>query len=124
MMNIAKAQESYQWLAKTYWLQSKLALLVLDFDKAQLLLTQAQTLAEGKKLQALANQISNEYSSLLTQMNRWKKLKDQSPSFAEIIDFTQFENLVNRLVQKKLFKKDEEVIDYSRKARSLLQELS
>jgi tetratricopeptide (TPR) repeat protein len=119
LYTIAKDQNSHLWLAKTYWLQSKLALIELDLERAQNLLTQAQTLTEAKGLNSLTDIISNERASLISQLNRWQTLVDKQPTMTEIIELTQFENLLERMVQKKLYRKDEEVLQYAEEARML-----
>ncbi|MFX0181578.1 MAG: tetratricopeptide repeat protein [Candidatus Hodarchaeota archaeon] len=115
----AHDQQSYLWLAQVYWLQSKLALMELNIGRAETLLSQAQTLAEEKGLQSLANIISNDYASLIEQSNRWQKFVEEQPTMTEIIEFTQLENLLERMIQKKLYRKDEDVLQYAEKARIL-----
>jgi tetratricopeptide (TPR) repeat protein len=116
---IAQNQQSYLWLAQVYWLQSKLALMELNLEQAETLLSQAQTLAEEKGLYSLANMISSDYASLIEQSNRWQKFAEEQPTMTEIIEFSQLENLLERMIQKKLFRKDEEVLQYAEKARIL-----
>jgi tetratricopeptide (TPR) repeat protein len=121
LRNVAEGQNSYIWLAKTYWLQSKIALLEFDLEQSQELLTQAETIANEKGLIKLLNQISNEREILLSQFNKWKKVFEQKPSVREIIDLTQIEGMVERMIQKKLDSSDEEVMQYAVESRRLVE---
>ena len=118
---LAKEQNSFLWLAQAYWLQSKLALIELDIEKAQSLLKRAENLALGKGLLKLANEISNEYSLLFVQINKWQKFSEKKPVMAEIIELTQIDNLVERMISKRLYRKEEDVLSYAEKARKIVK---
>ncbi|MFX0090236.1 MAG: tetratricopeptide repeat protein [Candidatus Hodarchaeota archaeon] len=121
LLEIAKAQNSHVWLTKSYWLQSKLALMELDLETAQQLLVQAQKIAENKGFQVLVTMISNEYGSLIGQISKWQKFVEEKPPINEIIELTQLEELLERMIYKKLYRTEEEVEDYAKKALALME---
>ncbi|MFX0014384.1 MAG: tetratricopeptide repeat protein [Promethearchaeota archaeon] len=120
LVSVAEGQNSYIWLAKTYWLQSKIALLEFDLERSQELLTQAELIANEKGLTKLLNKISSERDILLNQFNKWEHVLDQKPSVSEIIELTQIEAMVERMIQKKLDTSDEEVMQYAIESRRLV----
>ncbi|MFX1253586.1 MAG: tetratricopeptide repeat protein [Promethearchaeota archaeon] len=122
LLKLAHAQNSHSLLVETYLLQSNLALLELDTNRAQELLSQAQLLAEEKGLGQLATRSSTEYNSLVNQIRTWEKLIQERPSMSERVKLTQLENLVERMLRKRLLVQEEEVIDYARQARQLVDD--
>lgn len=118
---IAKEQYSYHWLAQIYWLESRLALLELDMERSQRLLTQAISLAKEKDLRRLAMEISREYESFIGQISRWEQIVEQKPSMEEVIELTQLGDLIDRMITKRIYRKEEEIIDYAAKAKELLE---
>ncbi|MHA2226563.1 MAG: tetratricopeptide repeat protein [Candidatus Hodarchaeales archaeon] len=118
---IAEKQPSYLWLASSYLLQSKLALMELDVEGALQLLSQAQALAEAKELYNLASLIITEKDSLVNQISKWQKFVEEKPPMKEIIDLTQFEDLLKRMINKRLYRKEEDVIEYAAKAKALIE---
>ena len=121
LQNIAEGQNSSIWLAKTYWLQSKIALLEFDLERSQELLTQAEIITNEKGLRKLLNKISSERDILLSQFNKWEKVLEQKPSVREIIELTQIEEMVERMIQKKLDSSDEKVMQYAVESRRLVE---
>jgi tetratricopeptide (TPR) repeat protein len=121
LRNVAEGQNSYIWLAKTYWLQSKIALLEFDLERSQELLTEAKIITNEKGLIKLLNKISSEHEILLNQFNKWEKVLEQKPSVSEIIELTQIEEMVERMIQKKLDSSDEEVMHYAVESRRLVE---
>ena len=119
--SIAENQFSYHWLAQVYWLDSRLALLELDVDRSQRLLTKASTLAEEKGLRKLAMEISREYESFIGQISRWERIVEQKPSMEEVIELTQLGDLIDRMITRRIYRKEEEIIDYAVKAREILR---
>ena len=83
LFEIAKEQSSHSLLAETYVLQSKLALLEMNIEKAQNLLNQALLTAEDKGLRTLAIKIYSEKTSLDTQIEKWKHLAKQKAPLCE-----------------------------------------
>jgi tetratricopeptide (TPR) repeat protein len=101
LMTIAEKQQSSSLLIEAYILQSKMALLELDLDKARQLLSNARQLAEEKELQRLAVMVSREYDSLLSQLSKWTDLADRDVSLAERLELAELESMVTRLIRKK-----------------------
>ncbi|MFX1284051.1 MAG: tetratricopeptide repeat protein [Promethearchaeota archaeon] len=120
-LEIAEKQHTYYWLIQIYWIQSKLALLELDIERSQRLLIQAKTLSEEKGLQMLTTQISSEYEALITQIGKWEEIFDKEPSMNEIIELTQLEDLLERMIHSRIYRREAEVMAYAEKAKVLIQ---
>ncbi|MFX1248677.1 MAG: tetratricopeptide repeat protein [Promethearchaeota archaeon] len=101
LQTIAENQHSYSLLVDTYMLKSKMALLELDLDSARQLLSDAQQIAEEKGLQNLAMMISGEYDTLMDQLGKWTDLIDQNVSMIEMLELTELEGMVQRIIRKK-----------------------
>ncbi|MFX1506687.1 MAG: tetratricopeptide repeat protein [Promethearchaeota archaeon] len=121
--DFAGKRYSYHWLAQIHWLDSRLALLELDFKRSQRLLTQAITIAKDKGLQRLASQIENEYDALITRFGKWEEIVMEKPVINEIIELTQLEDLIERMIHKKLYRKEEEVLNYALLAKELVDKI-
>jgi tetratricopeptide (TPR) repeat protein len=100
--DIASDQHIFEWLARTYLLRSKVALLELDTKEARSLLSQAQLIAEETGLNNLAMTISGEFDSLLKEQAKWDKYVDQKASMRERLELARLEELVTRMVQKRI----------------------
>ncbi|MFX0095631.1 MAG: tetratricopeptide repeat protein [Candidatus Hodarchaeota archaeon] len=102
ILNLSKNQSSHWLLAEAYLLQSQLALIDLETEKAEHLLTQAQKIADKKGLQGLAMRISKEHDILLEHKHIWEDLtKDQIP-LVERVQMTHLGVLVEGIIQKKM----------------------
>ncbi|MFX0091033.1 MAG: tetratricopeptide repeat protein [Candidatus Hodarchaeota archaeon] len=101
LVKISKEQHSYWLLAETCMLQSKLALVELDLEGARHLLTQAQHIAEERRLGRLARKISSEHDVLLSQLSKWKEFINRNASLAERIELAQLEDFVMRMIRKR-----------------------
>jgi len=119
LLNLSKSQNSHSWLANTYLLQSKLSLLELDMESAQQLLVQAQLIAEEKELHQLKLTITQENDLLMGQIEKWEKFIEQKPALSEIIEISQFNDLIERLVHKRMFRDEEEIDQYAKEAKVL-----
>ncbi|MHA2074916.1 MAG: tetratricopeptide repeat protein [Candidatus Hodarchaeales archaeon] len=120
LCQMAEEQNSYIWLAKTNWLQSKIALLEFDLDRSQRLLTRAETIAREKGFIKLSTNISSERVILLNQFNKWEQILEKKPSVSEIIELTQIEGMLERMIQKKLDVTEERTMEYAIEARRLV----
>ena len=120
LFRIAESQKSYFWLAWVYWLKSKLALMELDIQNAQQLLDQAYSLAKSKGLDRLEIMISNDQIVFINQLSKWQRYVDKKPPMQEIIELTQLEDLLERMIQKKLFSSEKEVLDYAAMAKTFV----
>lgn len=106
---IAKKQNSHSLLAEVYFIESNLALLELDIEKARNLLTQAQLLAEEKNLDKLAIRISEQHDNFLNQIEKWDSLIKKNASYAERIDLTNLEDTIIRLIRKESYEVPEKL---------------
>ena len=113
-------RHSYHWLAQIFWLESKFALLELDLERSQHLLSQAITVAKEKGLGRLANQITSEYNSLLTQFANWEEVVTQKQARKKILELSQIEDLVERMIHKRLYHQEEAVLDYAVRAKQVV----
>ncbi|MFX0205327.1 MAG: hypothetical protein ACFFDT_05030 [Candidatus Hodarchaeota archaeon] len=118
---LAENQFSYHWLPQIYLLDSSLALLELDVDRSQQLLNKATTLAEEKGLQKLTIEIYREYETFTGHFSRWERIVEQKPSIEEVIELTQLGDLINRMINKRIYRKEEEIIDYAVTAKEILE---
>ncbi|UCH04719.1 MAG: tetratricopeptide repeat protein [Candidatus Thorarchaeota archaeon] len=100
LLNIAKEQSSHTLLVESYILQSKLALVELDIDQARILLAQAHVIAEEKGLEKLARAVAEERDSLQAELKKWENVVKQQPSAQEMIDLTQLDALLERMIRK------------------------
>ncbi len=108
-------------LANSYLIQSKLSLLELELESAQSNLIHARDIAREKGMKELENSISQEYNMLISQLSKWEKIRLQKPSFGEIIELTQFDDLIERMVKQKLYRDEEEISNYAQEAVSLFE---
>lgn len=120
LFEMAEEQHSYLWLTEIYLLQAKISLLKLNIEKAQELINQALVIAEMKGLNQLEKTISLEHDLIFTQLKKWNKIIEQKPSVSEVLELTQFEQFLERMVFKKLYCREEEIQEYAEKARMLV----
>jgi hypothetical protein len=109
LFEFAKTQQSYSLLIETYLLQSQLALLELDIQKAQNLLFQAELITSEKKLGKFAQRIAEEQESLHNNLSLWEKLIGQKATMTELIELANLDDILERMLKKRI---------YSKKARS------
>ncbi len=100
LSEIADHQNSFTLLARTYLLQSQLALIDLDLVQARILLTQAEQIADDKNLKHLAMKISNEHDVLLEQLSDWEDLISKNASLKDRLELTRFGELMVSLSNK------------------------
>jgi tetratricopeptide (TPR) repeat protein len=100
LFEIAKRQASHSLLAETYLLQSKLALIELDIGRAQKLLIQASQLAIEKGMDGIATTLEKEQELLQSQVQKWEALIQQKPSKQEMIDETNIDGVLSKMIQE------------------------
>ncbi len=100
LADIAENQHSYSLLVETYLLKAKLALLDLNFQEAQRLLTQAQLNAEKKNLFMLAKKVSNEHDVMLEQLSQWKVLKERNAHLTERANLIHLDEQITSMIQQ------------------------
>ena len=121
LLELAQKQNSYSLLAETYLLQSRLALLELDIQQSQNLLDQAKILAEENELQQLHTKILDEQFFLHEQSRKWQRLEGKKLSIKDRINLIQLEDLIDRMIHKRIFQKEEEILDYAAEASALVE---
>lgn len=121
LLELSKTQHSYYLLCETYLLQSKLALLELKTNESLNLISQAELIAEEKGLGKLAHKIVEEKVLLQSFIDKYEKLVMEKPSMNDIIEITQLESLFEKMLKKRIYRKQEEVLDYVVEARTLVQ---
>ncbi|UCG03245.1 MAG: tetratricopeptide repeat protein [Candidatus Heimdallarchaeota archaeon] len=121
LFEMAEEQHSYLWLTEIYLLQAKTSLLELNISKAQDLINQAMVIAEMKGLNQLEKTISLEHDLIFSQLNKWNKIIEQKPSVSEVLELTQFEQFLERMVFKKIYCREEEIQEYAEKAQMLVE---
>ena len=100
LLDVSEKMSSFTFLAETYFLKAKLALLTLDVKKARRFLTQAQQIAERWSFNLLATKISSEHERLLTQQSTWENLKDTEISLTERIKLAGLDEQMSQLLRK------------------------
>jgi tetratricopeptide (TPR) repeat protein len=100
LLNVAEEQRSFLYLTETKLLQAKLALIQIDPDKAKILLTQAQQIAEDHGLNLLAQKISSEHDVLLEKIDEWDKLRKEEAPMADRIELASIDGVIDRLQGK------------------------
>ncbi|MHA1992712.1 MAG: tetratricopeptide repeat protein [Candidatus Hodarchaeales archaeon] len=107
LIHLGENQNSFRWITEGKLLQAKLALIQADLDKAKILLTQAQRIAEDHGLTLLAQKISSEHDTLLEKIDEWDKLKKKNVLIGERVDLASFDGVINRLQGKQAVKPPE-----------------
>ncbi|UCE14255.1 MAG: tetratricopeptide repeat protein, partial [Candidatus Heimdallarchaeota archaeon] len=120
LRNLAEAQQSHWLLAAIYLLESKLALLELDLEKAQGLLTQAEQITVEKGLRKLATTITFEIEEFTSQIEKWKKLISKEASMDERIELTQISSFIERLINRRLYHGEDEIYEYAEEAKEFI----
>ncbi|MHA2176698.1 MAG: hypothetical protein ACXABI_17875, partial [Candidatus Hodarchaeales archaeon] len=54
-------------------------------------------------------------------INKFEMLVTEKPSISEVIELTHLESLFEKMLKKRIYRKQEEVLDYVAEARSLVQ---
>ncbi|UCE12292.1 MAG: tetratricopeptide repeat protein [Candidatus Heimdallarchaeota archaeon] len=117
LLEIASEQAQHSLLAETYLLQSRLSMIELDIENAQELLSKAYSIAEKRGLSKLANTIAHEKDLL----PKWEKIIDQHPDMKDTTELTQVDDLVQRMIHKKVPKSEREIKNYVLEAKELLE---
>ncbi|MHA2281395.1 MAG: tetratricopeptide repeat protein [Promethearchaeota archaeon] len=110
LFNFAEHFKSSMLHTEVKIFQAKLELIQMNFDKAKILLTECQHLAELENLQFLAQIISNDHDRLLEQQEIWDNLKKTDAPFSERIKLASVEGILDR-IQGKRSEAPIEVID-------------
>ncbi|MFW9808236.1 MAG: tetratricopeptide repeat protein [Candidatus Thorarchaeota archaeon] len=100
LVTIAEEQASHPLVVETYLLQSKLALIEFEVIEARKLMTEAKRLADEKGLQRLSQIVQNEIDTLQNEVKRWESILEVKPSTEEMVNLTNLDDLLSRMVQK------------------------
>jgi tetratricopeptide (TPR) repeat protein/predicted amidohydrolase len=100
LVKIAEEQASHPLVVETYMLQSKLALIDFKVNEARDLMTEAKELADEKGLQRLGQIVQKEIDTLQSEVKRWESILEVKPSKEEMVNLTNLDDLLSRMVQK------------------------
>jgi tetratricopeptide (TPR) repeat protein len=118
LLEIAKTQGLHSLLAETFLLRSRLAMIELDFVEAQRCVVQARFIAEERGLKKLANTIKHEMELL----PKWETILDQKPNLRDMTELSQVQDLIDRMIRKRVYRNKTEIKDYVVEAKELLEE--
>jgi len=104
LLDESERMNSYAYLAETYFLKAKLALITLDVKSTRLFLSQAQQIAKKYGMNQLAIKISNEHDELLNQLSMWENLKQLNTPLADRIKLTRLGEHMENMVRKRVTK--------------------
>jgi hypothetical protein len=107
LYKISEEQRMYRGLAEAKLLQAKVALIRLDFEEAQRLLTQAQRVAELYGIVYLAQKISSEHDNYLEKLGEWKSLRERDAPISERLRLASVEGVIERLQGRRAIKSPE-----------------
>ncbi|MFW9957432.1 MAG: tetratricopeptide repeat protein [Candidatus Odinarchaeota archaeon] len=100
LMSVAQEQASHPLVVESYLLQSKLALIDFEVSKAKQLLVRAKNLADEKGLFRLSHIVDKEMQTLQSELQRWESILEENPSKQEMVNLTNLDDLVKRMVLK------------------------
>jgi len=100
LVAVALEQASHPLAVETYLLQSKLALINFEVDTAQQLLAKAKSLADEKGLNRLSQIVNREIQTLENELLKWESILEMKPSKQELVNLTNLDDLLKRMVQK------------------------
>ncbi len=103
-------------LAETYLLQSRLLLLDLNLKQARDVLLHALKITQERDLQKLGNLITHEIQLL----PKWENIIEQQPKVKEIAELTKIDELINRMIHRKVHRNEKEIKKYVIEAKDLL----
>ncbi|MHA2282282.1 MAG: tetratricopeptide repeat protein [Promethearchaeota archaeon] len=107
LYTLSEDQRMYGTLAEAKLLQAKVALIQLNFEDTQRLLTQAQRVAELYGLNRLAQKISSEHDNYLEKLSDWKNLKEREAPISERLKLASVDDVLERLQGKREIKPPE-----------------
>ena len=94
----ALQQQSYQFLAESYLIQSKIAQLELDMERAKELLEFAENSIYDKGLDKVAMKISSHYDELFDKMSTMSELIHKNATLRERLEEIELEETFNRIL--------------------------
>ena len=113
---IAEKEHFYNLLINTLRLQSQLALVELNPQKALQLLSQALIISKDKELEIFTEVLTLEQQKLNDQISKWEGFQEQKAPISETLKHVKLENGIKRISKETVLEvKDEEtgkVIEY------------
>ena len=97
---IAEEQASHPLSVEALLLQSKLAVVAIEFSQADELMEKAKQIADEKGLLRLSKTVEREIQLLKQQREKWEKTLKTSPSKQEMVELTNLNELLEKMVQK------------------------
>jgi tetratricopeptide (TPR) repeat protein len=121
MKEIARNQPSYSLLVEVLLLQSKIALVKLDFDTSNKLLIKAEKLTEKKNLKAVLNRVKIARSNITEHMKFLKKIQEEyeNPPIGEILQITGLAEDLSTMLSTRQYPEVSNVLTYADKVRAL-----
>jgi tetratricopeptide (TPR) repeat protein len=101
LYKVSEEQHLYYNLAEAKLLKAKVALIQMDFEEAQRLLTQAQRVAEMFGIKFTAQKISAEHDNYLEKLSEWKNLQKKDAPVSERLKLASVEGVIERLEGKR-----------------------
>ncbi|MFX1316776.1 MAG: tetratricopeptide repeat protein [Promethearchaeota archaeon] len=101
LLEFSEKTNSFWFLAETYLLQAKVALITFDTNEARRFLTRAQEIAEKYDLNLIAMKISNEHDELLKKLDVWEKLKESKVPLSERMKLARLNEQMERMIRKR-----------------------
>ncbi|NHJ38938.1 MAG: tetratricopeptide repeat protein [Asgard group archaeon] len=102
LMTKAKEINSVLLFAEAYLLESKLAIIALDFEKAERLFDQAKELAKDKQLEGIMNRIITEQEVITKKIGNFKEFSEKETTIVERLDFTGINGNIEQMKKKNL----------------------
>jgi len=102
LLDIAKGINSVFLFAETYILQSKLAIIALDFNKAERLFIQAKELAADKELQSIVSRIIDEQEAITKKIGGFKEFSKKDLTITERLNYIQINGNVDQMMKKNI----------------------
>jgi len=97
---IAEEQASHPLSVETFLLQSKLAIVAFEFSQADELMRKAKQIANEKGLLRLAKIVEDEIQLLQHQRQKWEDILKTDHAKQEMIELTNLNDLLEKMVQK------------------------
>jgi tetratricopeptide (TPR) repeat protein/tRNA A-37 threonylcarbamoyl transferase component Bud32 len=101
LLDLAEKNHSFPLLAEVYIFRARLALVTLELQEAQKLLTEAQNIAEKYHINNLAIRISTEHDDLLKRINRWEGIDESNTSLSERMQLAGIRQQMEQLIHKR-----------------------
>ncbi|MFW9888073.1 MAG: tetratricopeptide repeat protein [Candidatus Thorarchaeota archaeon] len=105
LLDIASEQGSTLLMIETQLLQSRVALLNLDAERANQLLIQTQRQAEEKGLEELSKRIVSEHNVLLNELSILERLGGDGPQIAERAEKIRIHDQIGEMIKQGLWRK-------------------